>query len=354
MLRKSVASVLPFVKQGVWYDPFVSARLVTLRLGPNDAGRRIDRVARKVFPRLPLSRVYSALRSGDIRLNGRRALPSVRVAAGDILTARGPIANEVATSPPQTAGVPVGDRHELADRIVFRSADLLVVNKLRGELAHGPHSLETLVRSVLADSLAPGHSFTPGPVHRLDRNTTGLIIYAASLRGAQAMSRVLRRRTICKTYVAVVSGSVTEPARWENDLVRLTADRRSEITALTEPAPSGAAGQSAVTLVTPISVHDRASLVAVRLVTGRTHQIRAHAAAHGVPLLGDRKYGGPQFPGGYILHAGALTVKDSAEDLGFAHLWAPLPPAAVTRIRTCFGDTALRQVETRLARSCEV
>ncbi|MCK4513911.1 MAG: hypothetical protein KAU31_01570, partial [Spirochaetaceae bacterium] len=160
----------------------MAPRFVSITLGPNDDGRRIDRVARKVFPQLPLSRIYSALRSGEIRLNGRRIKGDVRVAAGDSLDVR----DRLIHGAPSARGAPVvpvtrdaadaRDRaiRELDGRIVHESPHLLVVAKRRGELVHGPDSLAILVQSYLTHSPAAGVSFTPGPVHRLDRNTTGL------------------------------------------------------------------------------------------------------------------------------------------------------------------------------------
>jgi len=215
----------------------VPPRFVSITLGPNDDGRRVDRVARKVFPQLPLSRVYSAIRSGEIRLNGRRIKGDVRVSAGDSLDVRerliaGAPASLLAggNTPNDDDAPPIPDTTGLEGRIVHESSHLLVVAKQRGELVHGPHSLGTLVQSYLARSAAAGVSFTPGPVHRLDRNTTGLVTYAASLRGAQEMSRALRSQRVRKIYAAVLTGVVAEEQRWDSRLERDHHTRRSEAT----------------------------------------------------------------------------------------------------------------------------
>ena len=332
------------------YDLRVPPRFVSITLGPNDDGRRIDRVARKAFPQLPLSRIYSALRSGEIRLNGRRIKGDVRVKAGDSLDVRERLAGGAPGGPSvdarstgslphgEAAGLPTPDIHQLDGRIVHESPHLLVVAKQRGELVHGPDSLGTLVQSYLARSMAPGVSFMPGPVHRLDRNTTGLVMYAASLRGAQEMSKALRGHRVQKIYAAVLTGAVAEHQRWDARLTRDPRTRRSD---------EASHGQTAVTLVSPVASGRNASLVVARIVTGRTHQIRAHASVNGTPLLGDRKYGGLPFAGGYILHAGALTVTEpnegfeAAEGSDFVHLWTPLPTSAEARVRNLFGEAAL-------------
>ncbi len=318
----------------------MASRFVSITLGPNDDGRRIDRVARKAFPQLPLSRIYSALRSGEIRLNGRRIKGDVRVAAGDSLDVQERLISgaPVSLSPDEnapngTAGSPAPDIHDLEGRIVYESPHLLVVAKQRGELVHGPNSLGTLVEAYLASSPAAGVSFTPGPVHRLDRNTTGLVMYGASLRGAQEMSRALRAHRVQKIYAAVLTGVVTEKQRWDTPLTRDHRTHRSD---------AADHGQTAVTLVNPVASGKNASLVVARIVTGRTHQIRAHASINGTPLLGDNKYGGLPFAGGYILHAGALTVADPTEIIDFTHLWTPLPSSAGARVRHLFGNVALR------------
>lgn len=319
----------------LWYYPRVPPRFVSITLGPNDDGRRIDRVARKAFPQIPLSRIYSALRSGEIRLNGRRIKGDVRVTAGDSLDVRERL---VGGAPKDAANSPAPDIHQLDGRIVHESPHLLVVAKERGEIVHGPDSLGTLVQSYLASSIAPGVSFTPGPVHRLDRNTTGLVMYAASLRGAQEMSRALRGHRVRKIYAAVLTGIVAGQQRWDARLTRDPRTRRSD---------EANHGQTAITLVNPVASGRSASLVIARIVTGRTHQIRAHASVNGTPLLGDRKYGGMPFAGGYILHAGALTVTEpnegfkATEGIDFVHLWTPLPTSAEAQIRNLFGEAAL-------------
>ena len=256
--------------------------------------------------------------------------------AGDSLDVRERLVGGAPGGP--SVDAPSTDIHQLDGRIVHQSPHLLVVAKERGELVHGPDSLGTLVQSYLARSMAPGVSFTPGPVHRLDRNTTGLVMYAASLRGAQEMSEALRGHRVQKIYAAVLTGIVAGQQRWDARLTRDPRTRRSD---------EASHGQTAVTLVSPVASGRNASLVVARIVTGRTHQIRAHASVNGTPLLGDSKYGGAPLAGGYILHAGALAITEPSdgieamEGIDFDHLWTPLPTSAEARVRNLFGEAAL-------------
>ena len=220
-----------------------------------------------------------------------------------------------------------------------------MVSKLRGELVHGADSLETLVQFHLAESLAGGVSFRPGPVHRLDRNTTGLVVFSASLRGAQEMSKALRRHRVRKLYAAVLSGVVEGEERWDNRIARDRVAHRSSAApgsgGETRGSNTVSRGQDALTIINPIATVQNATLVVAQIITGRTHQIRAHAAENGTPLLGDRKYGGPAFPGGYILHAGALAITTPLPEIDFTHVWTPLPAFAEERVRKMFGGAAL-------------
>jgi 23S rRNA pseudouridine955/2504/2580 synthase len=344
-------------------------------LGPNDDGRRLDRVLRKVLPDIPLSRIYRALRSREIAVNGKRVRGDTRVYEGDVLeiaetlhSARikqgdndasqrtGPRINRANPSTGTEKGRFADSATELASRVVFRSDDLLVISKMRGELTHGPSSLEDGVRDYLRGKLAGGVSYRPGPVHRLDRNTSGLVIFGVSLKGARAATDAIRTGEIIKRYVALFEGRIDAGVRWEDDLKRDTGTR------VTGAAGDGATGgddapartrgtgsaKHAVTHVEPLAATNRATVALVRIDTGRTHQIRAQAQLHGHPLLGDRKYGSDA-RGPYHLHAGALTATDSARtNLGFSHIWTDLPSSLRDRIVDLFGGEAADRVARAL------
>lgn len=333
--------------------------------GENDSGRRLDRVVRKFLPGLPLSAVYGALRKGRIRLRGGKAGPEARVGAGDpieihesLLSGTGqsgggrPRHDGVSREPEPVRGPAVPDgkspqprehlpesaARELARLTVYENDHLLGVNKPRGLLIHGPDSLETIVRAALEPSLQGSMSFTPGPLHRLDRNTSGLVFFSRSLAGARAFSEHLRAGRLEKYYLAVLDGTLGQAERWTEPLAR---DRSERITRAVPEETGSAAGAEARTTAVPLARANGRALCLVRIERGRTHQIRAHAAAHGRPLSGDRKYGGSPLHGGYILHAWGVRLRSPDPVLGFTALGAPLPAGTERKIRVLFPSLPL-------------
>jgi 23S rRNA pseudouridine955/2504/2580 synthase len=194
-------------------------------------------------------------------------------------------------------------------------------------------SLETRVRTFLADKLPPSLSFKSGPLHRLDTPTSGAIVFSTSLEGARYFSALIREQQVRKRYLALLEGQLDKPARWEDVLFR---DKAAKKTLVVE---SGAAPDTklprAGTAVYPLALNAGYSLVMVEISTGKTHQIRAQAAFHGYPLLGDQKYGGSARVGGLLLHAYSLEFPaPGGEPLVIK---APLPRAFYQYISARFG-----------------
>ncbi len=315
-----------------------------VRIGDDDSGRRLDRVLRKAFPAVPVGRIYRAVRSGEVRLNGHRVPGSHRVASGDELRIPPAFSGEqsLTAERPPSADIPIEQR----DRIVFANHDIVVVNKLAGELTHGEQSLETLVRRWAP---APsGISFRIGPAHRLDRNTSGLIVFGITRSGAEEAAAFFAAGSVVKRYVALLGGRIETSAVWDEPLER---DGSSMVTRVgTHPRASDAG--VALTRVDPLAVIDTQTLAIVTIETGRTHQIRAHAAHHGHALCADVKYGGTgsgvpaRMANGkpfrrYLLHAASLTLRRPSEILGFDHVWAPPPADSLRAIEARFGRRVL-------------
>ncbi|TVR67444.1 MAG: RluA family pseudouridine synthase [Spirochaetaceae bacterium] len=307
--------------------------MVFLTVARDDENRRLDRVLRKAFPRVPPGALAGAVRRGAVRVNGRRCRNETRVHEGDILKVP---AWETPEEEP-TRSVRYRDRCIQAGSwripVIDRSTNWLVLNKPAGLAVHGAESLDLIVRSVARDEgwWSESLSFRPGPVHRLDRNTSGVQLFALSTEGARALSEQLSRREVFKLYLAVVQGILEEeretslPLRYDN---RRRRTETADVGAPDSPPPSFSAARTAI-IPLAHSLRDRFTLVAAIPYTGRTHQIRGHCAAIGHPLAGDRKYGAAPAAGAgaggttYLLHSLLMMVTTTGT------FWnAPLPGEA--------------------------
>ncbi len=267
---------------------------------------------------------------------------------------------ETPKDPPRLAGTNIVTG-QWSIPIVSRGDDWIALNKPAGLSTHGAGALDEMVRVVAAENgwWSESLSFRPGPVHRLDRNTSGVQLFSLTTEGARTLTEQLRTRSVSKIYIALVTGFLT---RRTDCNVRIAYNRETR-TAV--PAPTDAPGKdpalrrlrftSAMTRFFPLAytANGKAGLVAAIPETGRTHQIRCHAASLGIPLLGDEKYGGAPWEifddqhditrgdPRYILHA---TVFATAKP---ALMWnAPLASATYGLLRRHFGD--LSAVERRL------
>jgi 23S rRNA pseudouridine955/2504/2580 synthase len=303
--------------------------------GKDDYGRRIDRVLRKFLPSVPLGALYGALRKKDIRINGRKTQPEYKLVPGDVISVTLPFTRKWGIAADSVGtGETGGPEEDSPSRpappssvpILHETSDLLVLDKPAGILIHGPGSLEENVRGYLAPKLPPSLSFSPGPLHRLDRNTSGVVFFGKSTRGARSFSELLREGRIIKEYLAVVGGNLDTPAKWIDRIDRDEGSRRSTVRGPGEDIDTDSRpGKTASLTMEPLAAGNGVSLVRFVLHTGRTHQIRAQAASRGVPLLGDVKYGGPPLytgetttpgkgeagPPPYLLHAHRVRSADA-------------------------------------------
>ncbi|HEY9053571.1 MAG TPA: RluA family pseudouridine synthase [Rectinemataceae bacterium] len=272
--------------------------------GADDAGRRLDRLLRKLFPALPLSAIHRSIRRGSVRVNGEKARPEQRVGEGDIIFAHPGLSIPERVIPESEALKDIIEPRAL--RIILETPDILFVGKDAGILVHGgENSLEQHVRAYLASRIGDSLSFRPGPLHRLDRNTSGIIAFSKSLAGARNYSRALHDGLLRKTYLAVLEGGIDMEQHWTDSIERdgKTCKSRTH----REDVGGEDAGKLASLRLEPLVSSSGLSLVAVRLETGRTHQIRVQASSRGFPLYGDIKYGGTRASRPYWLHAWKLS-----------------------------------------------
>ena len=346
------------------------------RVLSDDVDRRVDRVVRRLLPRLPLSRLYQALREGDIRVNGARVTPATRTRVDDlirvdpILAASGRSATGHRQpgrhAPPGTAPA----RPAPPVPVLYRDSHILIVDKPAGLAVHGEH--DSVMTRLAARTLprTQALSFAPAPVHQLDRVTSGALVVALTLAAARSWSAALRSGQVVKLYLAVAAGDLRTPpegALWED---RLRYDRR---TRRARPDPAGAYARARVWAVARATgaagARLAATLLLVRLHTGRRHQIRAQAAARRHALLGDIRYAdGPHRgrahraahhgsangstasgpgAGWPVLHAAAIGNDAAAHGAAVA---APLPSGACRAIERQFGPAAVRRARSAVAR----
>ncbi|MDR1374551.1 MAG: RluA family pseudouridine synthase [Treponema sp.] len=312
--------------------------------GADDDGRRLDRLLRKALPELPLSAIHRLLRRGRVLTGGKPGGAADRVRAGTVIQILGKGAAGTAGGAGSSgfgSSGPLREQGPGASLDILREAPgLLIVNKPAGMGVHGlsggGETLETLVRSFLADRLPPSLSFKPGPLHRLDRNTSGAIVFSSSLEGARRFSALIREGRVTKTYLALVEGAVEKDAVWEDHLIRDKSLGKSFA------ADAGAGTKRALARVKPLAGAAGFSLISLEISTGRTHQIRVQAAARGHPLAGDVKYGGGPRKGGFLLHAHTLEFPwpGSGEKAGeeLLRAEAPVPGGFGRTIAGLFGS----------------
>ena len=281
----------------------------------NDGGQRLDRFLKKYLSNAPLSYIYKALRK-DVKLNGKKASESTMLSEGDV------VALYIADSELDLYTRKKKQFHAKRQfTIAYEDDDLIAVNKPFGLLVHGDSSekKDTLANQVTDYLIETGayepraeKSFTPSPVHRLDRNTTGIVVFGKNAQALRTLTQMFREDgLISKFYYCIACGELREDLHLKNKLVKDEQRNRGKVLPLDSPD-----GRYIETIVHPVAARKGYSLLRVELVTGRSHQIRAHLAYAGYPLLGDTKYGGRRTEQNtQLLHAGELHIHEAPEPL---------------------------------------
>jgi 23S rRNA pseudouridine955/2504/2580 synthase len=296
----------------------------------DEADIRLDRWFRRHFPGLPQSAIQKFCRSGQVRVDGHRAEAATRLAPGQ--SVRIP---PLAAPPPQVASAPLdpGVAKDLQSLVIYRDDDVIAVNKPHGLPVQGGPGIARHLDAML-DALRFGSTERPRLVHRLDRDTSGVLLLARTPGVAAKLAALFRGRDVRKTYWAVTARRPIPPeGRIDLPLTRISGTR-GERTAVAETGDPEAA-RAITEFRTLDHAGQKLAWLELQPLTGRTHQLRVHCVAIGAPILGDVKYARPDqngafaatvdgLPGGLHLHARAVAFPHPAG--GTLVVEAELPP----------------------------
>ena len=288
--------------------------LETITVSAEDGESRLDRWFRRHYPSLGHGRLEKLLRTGQVRVDGKRAKSGDRVSPGQAI--RVPPLGEVptaATAPPRARPQ---DEAAIRDFIIHRDEHAIVLNKPPGLAVQGGSNTTRHVDGML-DGLRFGDDERPRLVHRLDKDTSGVLLIARTAAAAAFFTRAFREKTTRKTYWAIVDGAPEADEGTVDAPLAKVSSAAAGWRMVVDPA-----GQRAVTHWRVLERGAR-SLVEFRPETGRTHQIRVHAASLGAPIAGDPVYGAGRGP--MLLHARRVVVP-YAEGRPPLDATAPLPP----------------------------
>lgn len=312
----------------------------TLEVKENEAGQRLNKLLEKYLNKAPKSFIYKMIRKKNITLNGRKCHGAEQLSLGDEIQLF--LSPETIAKFSEAKGRSVkSPKSRPPLLVVYEDEHILIVNKASGVLsqkaAENDYSMvEAVTDYLLETGQITGQqlkTFRPAVSNRLDRNTSGLLVAGKSLAGLQAMAGAFKDRSLDKYYLCIVAGRIDQEQKVAGYLEK--EEKHNQVTIFSEP------GEGRLPIATeylPLKKNDRFTLLRVKLITGRTHQIRAHLAALGHPVIGDNKYGKKALNQlmtkkyaltGQLLHAHELAIRSlppPLDHLDGKHFFADPPP----------------------------
>ncbi len=265
-----------------------------IRIGENESGQRLDKFLLKYMSLAPKSFIYKMLRKKNITLNGKKAQGNEQLRQGDAVKLFLSDDTIGKFSETRTAGYA-----ETELDILYEDKHTIFINKPAGMLSQKAAAEDvSLVEHLIAYLLKTGQiseealaTFRPSVCNRLDRNTSGIVAAGKSLAALQQLSAMFRERSLKKYYLCLVHGRVTEARRISGFLSKDERTNRVRVQRAGERRSPQKEEARIETEYRPLRSGDGVTLLEVHLITGKTHQIRAHLAAEGHPIIGDYKYG---------------------------------------------------------------
>ena len=289
-----------------------------VEVGPERDGQRIDNALMTLLKGVPKSMIYRILRTGQVRVNGKRAKPDTRLAAGDMLR----IPPVRVAERPVDQGPSVHSVAEVAEAVIFEDKHFLVIDKPSGVASHGGSGVSHGAIELLRAARPQEHLEL---VHRLDRDTSGVLVFAKTRPGLIGLQDAIRAGTVTKQYLCLMVG---HPSKAKFDvnapLLKSVLQGGERMVRVADN------GKPSLTFFREAEQYPSARLMQATLGTGRTHQIRVHAAHIGHPLAGDPKYGDKEMNKRYrelglqrlFLHASHMSFELDGRAYSFS---APMP-----------------------------
>ena len=265
---------------------------MNIEIGSNEAGQRLDKFLRKLLKDVPLSAIFKGLRKGDIRVNGSKQKEKYSLEEGDIVTIKYIQSNTKKEQKAKQERFKQVDSSSL--RIVYEDDNMVLVEKWPGVLVHadekdGPVTLNDYVLSYLfkkGDYVPENEvTFTPAPCNRLDRNTSGIVFFGKNFESLKLLNEMIRERKVKKYYCALVKGRIKD-GKYEAFITKDEGNNKAKVFLESRKNTKKISMD-----VKTLESNGAFSLIEIELITGRSHQLRAHLAFLGNPIIGDPKYG---------------------------------------------------------------
>jgi len=294
-----------------------------LIIGKNEAGQRFDKYLKKVLKEAPNSFIYKMLRKKNITINGQKADGTEKTSEGDVVKFF--LSDETFDKMQGQTNTDLYfknlDYKKYID-VIFEDDDIVVLNKPVNLLTQsddsGEYCLNDYYLAYLYDTnkltVESYKTFHPSVSNRLDRNTTGLVLCGKSLKGSQNNAAILKNRDLNKYYLALVDGIIKESGSIKAYLLK---DDNKNTVEISDTKTEGASPIH--TEYEPVEIFNNTTLLKIHLITGKTHQIRAHLASIGHPIIGDYKYGNKKLNNEYkeklginmqLLHSYIMNIDD--------------------------------------------